>query len=141
MCACVSLLLATDPSPSNRRVVENTARRWDGGRPEGWKPKRQFIKDPEILPTQMTRGFLILSNVGTALYTVTLSPPLPPGAGVFLQKNNGSFNDSLKLIVKQQLNGTYRTGENFLSTSCELNTVGEGQTEQQMAKIICESHL
>ena len=75
---CV-LLLATNTMFSNFRAVENKARMWDDGRPERWKLKRQFTKDPRILPTQISRGLLIFRNADTALYMMNLSPLLLPG--------------------------------------------------------------
>lgn len=45
-----------DPAPSNLRVVENMASMWDDGRQE--RSYKEFMKDPGILSTQMTRGLL-----------------------------------------------------------------------------------
>lgn len=74
---CV-LLLAVDTMFPNFRAVENRARMWGDGRPERWKLKRQFTKDPGILPTQIPRGLLVFRNADTALSMMNLSPLLLP---------------------------------------------------------------
>lgn len=67
------LLLAAHPMLSDFRV----ATMWDGKRLERGKQKRQFTKDPGLLPTQMPRGLLIFRNAHTSLYMMNLSPLLP----------------------------------------------------------------
>lgn len=120
-------------------LVKNMARMWGGL--EGWAPRRQFTKDPEILPTQMPGGLLTLKmQLLLSLWgTFHLQPCR--AHGVLLRKNSEPCDDSLQLRVQQPQNGTHRTREHFSSTSSDLSTVGWGQTEQQMAKVIRESHL
>ena len=80
MRVCVPFIGHCSNSLKPQSDGEYMVRIWEDGRPEGWTLKRQFTKDPGVLPTQIPKGLLILRNANAAVSMMNLSPPLPTSA-------------------------------------------------------------